>query len=894
MKKKPIAAVAALLLAFGLLLACHSNAPATSPSSPESESSTSSSSSESSTSSSSSESSTSSSTSIHEHAWDEGQITRYPTIYEEGVRTFHCGGCDETKTEPIAMVNDATTYTEKALAVSDLPGVFLAEAKVGASKDGETPATIGAPLVAKQNLADYPTYAAPGIIQGAAITYETKTGPTEYTPIPGKELLAPYSYFRWQIMEQQSTSADGVVTTHKKLSGFDGTYYIIRVDVSNIIAGKTGYLHVCQEENKAMMVALGMDGGVDTGEKATDPEGKATTAPTVKDGYWYIGEKNLNIPAAANHTASQAYAGTNGNWFVGATSFAYGTGTKAASYTIENNGAGLKDANGNYRDTPFIDVILLSSNKLAAGADAGKAGSPSADIPLSFYVDDTFDYNPSLVYDPTSTDVNHPLEVAKKYFDATKAIEGTNATSYKVIGSDLEIDIATQEMVNADEIVEYWSLDKALNYPDYNAHTLKLICEVPVLQGLRVSSENDEPRSIALDANSFDIQIANHSETSAAALTVCDKATLTLLDNSNTVGAELAIGNNAKMEIEKGGTLVIEETCQLEVEYDAASKAVPTQAVTVDELIAKINALPEPSAVTEANRAAIEEAKALYELLSADDKALVTNYQRLADCIAALPEETPLSNGEIIVRNGGTILNRGIVNIEGLEGKPNQSSPTETQQQTVRDMRAACMIVEEGGLLQNEGCLSVKGDLYVLGTLSNLGKYNDIIKGTDPDKGIVDHHRGIQVTWKDDVTVLKEGSTTEYTINPDIRPGALHVGIDADGQIHDAAKLQNQGDIVLVPGTLEVHGTFNNGPEAALYLCTVSEAVVPITPTAENPTKLEERRTFDPPYASVFTNEATTFDNQGFIGEATVEIVGNGLFGTLTPGNPLPVPTEQN
>ena len=822
------------------------------------------------------------------HVWDKGKITRYPSILEEGVRTFHCDVCGETMTEVVDKVVDQTNYSLDGEAMEGLPGVFSVKAEVGASKDNQdNPATIGVPLIAKQNLADYPTYCSPGIIQGAAINYEVKTGPTTYEPIPGKELLAPYSYFRWSVMTQTSTDADGNVKTFDKLSGFDGSYYIIRVDVSDIIANKTGYLHVQTESNKAMMVALGMGGGVDTGVKATDEQGQATARPTIEGGEWHVGDKTF--PVAKNHTVSQAYAGTNGNWYVGGTSFGHGQGTKVASYCLDDNAAELKDKNGNFKETPYIDVILLSSDKLAAGADTGIAGMPSSDIPLSFYVDDTFDYNPELIYDPASTDVNHPANVAKKYFDPSKAVEGTNLTSYIVKGGDLEIDIATQETTDADEVVEYWSLDKAINYPAYNAHTLKLICEIPVLEGLRVSGVDGEARSIALDVNSFDIQIANHSQTGAAGLTVDDKATLTLLDHSNTVGAELAIGNNAKMEVLSGGTLIIDETCQLEVEYDAASKAQPTAAVSVDELITKINALPaDPSTVNESHRASIEEAKALYDMLSADDKAKVTNYAHLEACIAALPPETPLSNGEIFVRSGGKIINRGIVNIEGLEAKPNQGNPGETGQQIVRDMRAASLIIESGAEFVNDGCLSVKGDLYVLGKLTNNGNYEDVIKGTDPDKGIVDHHRGIQIMWKDDVTVLKEGTTDQYTVNPDVKPGTVHIGIDAEGVVTETAELVNYGDIVLAPGKLEVYGIFRNLAKdegaAGVYLVTVSEAVVPIVPTAENPTKLEERRTFDPPYASTFdVSHANIYENSGVVSEATIEIIGNGLFGKLTP-----------
>ncbi len=41
------------------------------------------------------------STPAHTHSWDEGTVTTAPTCTEEGVMTYHCSGCDETKTEAI-------------------------------------------------------------------------------------------------------------------------------------------------------------------------------------------------------------------------------------------------------------------------------------------------------------------------------------------------------------------------------------------------------------------------------------------------------------------------------------------------------------------------------------------------------------------------------------------------------------------------------------------------------------------------------------------------------------------------------------------------------------------------------------------------------------------------
>ena len=89
---------------------------------------------------------------------------------------------------------------------------------------------------------------------GAAVPYEVKTGPTDFTPISGGALYPPYSYFRYSIIEE--LGVDG--TMHKKMSGFDGTYYIIRVDVSDLIkdAPEGSFLHVKQEGNKALMVSL--------------------------------------------------------------------------------------------------------------------------------------------------------------------------------------------------------------------------------------------------------------------------------------------------------------------------------------------------------------------------------------------------------------------------------------------------------------------------------------------------------------------------------------------------------------------------------------------------------------------------------------------------------------
>ena len=144
----------------------------------------------------------------------------------------------------------AQEYTRNAVLVDSTayPGVYRVQAV-----KGDTDATIGISSIAKQNLENGPTTESPAIIMGAAVPFEVKTGPTEFTPSDAAP-YAPYSYFRYSIIEE--LGPDG--TTHRKMSGFDGSYYIIRVDVSNLIADapEGSFLHVKQEGNKALMVSL--------------------------------------------------------------------------------------------------------------------------------------------------------------------------------------------------------------------------------------------------------------------------------------------------------------------------------------------------------------------------------------------------------------------------------------------------------------------------------------------------------------------------------------------------------------------------------------------------------------------------------------------------------------
>ena len=822
---------------------------------------------------------------VHDHKWDEGTITKYPTINSEGEKIYRCSGCNELRIEKINKLIDKTNYTLKATLVDGLTGVYETKAVVGANKnDATNPTTIGIPSVAKQNLENTPTYESPAIIQGAAVKYEKKTGPTEYTPIPGAKLEAPYTYFRHQIVEEITKDADGKEYVHKKLSGFDGSYYIIRIDVSDIIKNKTGYLHMRQEDNKALLVAAGMQGGFDTGIASTDTSGNLTTAPTFNetDKQWYNGQTALNI-AYNPHGIKKAFPGANGNWYVDCTGYVGLTGTKSAAYSIEDNGKALKDTEGNYINTPYIDVIVLSSSKNVAGADTGATNAPKSDIGLSFYVDDTLDAKPDVVYNPTDT--NNATDIANKFFDETKMTADYNATSYTVKGSDLEIDVVTKEDEN--DASEYWSLTKAISFQDYDSHTIKLICEVPVLEGLEVKSIDENERLVVLDLNSFDIQIANHQQTNAAALTVSNNATLKLTDSSRTSGAELAIGNNASMLVKDKGTIIIDSSCQLEVEYDAASILKPKTA-TADDVIKKITELPEAANVTENDRTKIEEATYYYEayMNNGGTQENITNYQKLADCIAKLAPKTELTNGLIVVESGGKIINNGIINIEGLEVKPAQPSTTDPNMEVVRDMKSAALTINEGGILDNNGSMSIKGTLYVFGTLNNYGKYDDLIQGNDPDRGTVNYHKGIQLTWKDDVTVLKEGTTDQYEINKDVTPGCISLGLDSEGKTYANAIINNYGDILLAPGTIKGTGKFNNLTKdnftGNIYICSVSEAVVPINPPANDPTKTTERRQFSPAYDSKFNEEKNITVAGGHVYSAKVGLDGNGLFTDIT------------
>ena len=644
---------------------------------------------------------------------------------------------------------------------AEYPGVYSTKVNVNNTDEASAP-TIGMPSIADQNL-DAPTTESPAIIQGAAVGYEEKIGPTEYSTL--KERVAPYTEFKVSVVEEQAQ--DG--STHRKLTGFDGTYVILRVDVSEFYAQDPNkYLHVKQEKNMALIPSSGM---VDNDKGFADMLGNKTGSYRLQD---LIDQGQANVP--------------------------------------------------------YVDIVMFSTGKLAAGADAGKTDVANGDIPLHMYVDDIFDYNPDLKYDPQSTDPNHATQCLAKFYDATKAAAGSIA-NYLVKGSDLALETAVDDSggENKDTGTTYWSLKKGFEDPYYDqeidrspedsncGRTLRLICEVPVVDGLVFQGESaDSLRKRTLDVNSFDVQIANNTapdqQTYTSGITL-ENAWLTIADKSNTTGAEMAIGNNAQFIIDQGGKLIIDETCQLEIEWDGATTT-PSQ-----------DGQPAPAPDT-------------------------------------------LNNGILDLRPGGEIVNNGIITIEGTEGKPYQPD----QGPAEGDKGFGEMIVDPGATFTNNGCLLVYGKFYNEGTLINNGRYEELITSNDPDKGLYSYHKGIQIAWKDDVTQSQ------------VVPGTLYNGKGKDGTVYADALLQNNGDILLNPGEMENYGILVNGVNANIYLGTVDEAIIPVEPTQQDPTTVSKRIAIDPPKTSIFTNYGLLI-NDGYIVPCTVDLNDNGSWGDIhVPG----------
>ena len=549
-----------------------------------------------------------------------------------------------------ALDTAAASYDNNAVlydtTTSNYQGVYTVELSANTADAANAP-TIGIPSIADATLADAPTTESPAIIQGAAVGYETKTGAVEYAKI--KDRVKPYSEFTYQIVEEQAQ--DG--TMHKKLTGFDGTYVIVRLEVSKLFEGvaeadlQNSYLHMKQEDNNALLVAIGM-----VGDNA------------------FVGQPTLADGTVGNVQMTGAY-----------------------SYNA------LKEENGKR----YVDIILFSTASIVSGADVGQEGALNGDVKLSFYVDQTATYNDA-VWDETSQDTTLVQKCLDKFYSADAA--STEGLSHFLVkGSDLALETMVENSggTNKNTGTTYWSLTKALlnAYYDQEAdklatntacgRTVKLMCEVPIIGNIPFAGTSATIlRKRTLDVNSFDIQIANNTQTDTAGFTL-QNAWLKLEDKSATTGAEMAIGNNARFVINSGGKLIIDKTCQLEIEWDGATTT-PT---------------------------------------SGQEQA----------------SSTTLNNGILDLNSGGELVNNGVITIEGTEGKPYQPGTQPAQEKGYGELT-----VEQGATLTNNGAMLVYGRLYNMGTLANKGKYSTTIDSNDPDQGAFSYHCGILVAWKDDVT----------------------------------------------------------------------------------------------------------------------------------------------
>ncbi|MBQ7583582.1 MAG: hypothetical protein IJT24_03135, partial [Lachnospiraceae bacterium] len=330
------------------------------------------------------------------------------------------------------------TYTANAGIINkaELPGVYSVKAVKG---DNKSSATLGIPSIAKQNLQSAPTTESPAIIQGAAVPFEKRVcdgSKIEFEKISDKPICAPYTEFRYSLIEEANANGNG---THTKISGFDGTYVIVRVDVSDLIkdAPEGSYLHMISAENKAMLTAVGMQ------------------------------------------TAD------------GRVRFIDNTGTVAGCYALSGNAAALKDKDGLTPDTPYVDIIMMSSGTIVAGADKGTSKAVSADFPISFYVDQTSDYDPSIEWDAATGQVRNvetreviadqttggtvktaQSMILDKFYNEAKAKEAglkdADITSYVVKGDDLELEVMVDETIDDTSTEkEYWSLRRAMDYQKF-------------------------------------------------------------------------------------------------------------------------------------------------------------------------------------------------------------------------------------------------------------------------------------------------------------------------------------------------------------------------------------------------------------------------------------------
>lgn len=232
-----------------------------------------------------------------------------------------------------------------------------------------------------------------------------------------------------------------------------------------------------------------------------------------------------------------------------------------------------------------------------------------------------------------------------------------------------------------------------------------------------------------------------------------------------------------------------------------------------------------------------------------------------------------LNNGSLDLRAGGEIQNDGVVTIEGTEGKPYQPGQSGTQPDAAKGHGE--LFIGKGAKFTNNGSFMPNGALYVQGELINNGKFDeDPITLNDPDRGLFTYHRGIQCTWKDDVT------------QSNIIYGGIYVGMGKDWvTTYPDAVLTNNGDIVICPGEFINFATVKNGNDGAIYLCATDRAIIPIEPDPATPTITTKEVDLVDPAGSKIMNWGT-IDNQGMIRPGQVTVAANGsLNKIILPGN---------
>lgn len=271
----------------------------------------------------------------------------------------------------------------------------------------------------------------------------------------------------------------------------------MRIDVSQLMPqqadaeGKPYYLHVSQDKNNALLVAVG---AVTNADKASKDG---------RDQWGNMSFAGLYTPPSTDGKTATAYM------------------RKTASYQLSE----MKDTSGKDQQTAYYDVILFSSAGLVSGADAQKEGALNGDVELSFYVDQTPDYDTALNYDPKSTDTAHANKCLAKFYDEEKAKAASAAVSrYNVKVSDLRLETMVDNSDSTKAKTTYWSLSKSMMKPYYDqeedksatdercGRVIKLMCEVPVVDNLElVGTNTTELKKRTLDVNSFDIQVANNT-----------------------------------------------------------------------------------------------------------------------------------------------------------------------------------------------------------------------------------------------------------------------------------------------------------------------------------------------------------------------------------------------